>query len=302
VYDRTTGGIPGISFQKRKMYFGQLVNGIGLVGIAISGLVAPTTTVSVLNTVLTQIPWINTFPVTGVDSAYAKMAFFTIAYIGTIYLGLSSSKEFAKYSILSRLCVFPVMAAVGVQTMGLNNAVFAFAALDVPCALWTRYELQGEPTGTDNNNNIAAAAAATTTTTTTTTTTPATRQTISRDRDFKMVLVVNTDLKMKKGKIAAQAAHAAVGVLDEPGAREDPVVVAWQRWGCAKVALKASHEQMKQAAQLAEQAGLRHYTVCDAGRTQIPAGSETVCAIGPFDVEEIDKITGRSGVMPLKLL
>ena len=38
------------------------------------------------------------------------------------------------------------------------------------------------------------------------------------------------------------------------------------------------------------------------GRTQIAAGSQTVCAVGPMDVEEIDKITGRGGVVPLKLL
>ena len=99
-----------------------------------------------------------------------------------------------------------------------------------------------------------------------------------------MVLVVNMDLKMGKGKIAAQAAHAACGVLDEPGARDDPVVIAWQKYGCAKVALKGKFEDMKRAAALADEAGLRTYTVCDAGRTQIPAGSQTVCAIGPFDV------------------
>ena len=175
-----------------------------------------------------------------------------------------------------------------------------------------------------------------------------------------VVLVVNTDLGMSKGKIAAQSAHAAVGVLlDEPGALADPDVTAWQRIGQAKVALKvrdfkipanfrhsggselflsyfccphgapvstldrafkkmrfradwsniyvmslrqASQAEMEQVAKLARQAGIRTYTVTDAGRTQIAAGSRTVCAIGPAGVTAIDTITGRGGAVPLKLL
>ncbi len=44
-------------------------------------------------------------------------------------------------------------------------------------------------------------------------------------------------------------------------------------------------------------AGLPVYIVCDAGRTQIPAGSQTVLAVGPGPKSAIDKITGH-----LKLL
>lgn len=47
------------------------------------------------------------------------------------------------------------------------------------------------------------------------------------------------------------------------------------------------------------------YELCeqrDAGLTQIEPGSYTVVAIGPDDEEKIDKITGREGLFPLKLL
>jgi PTH2 family peptidyl-tRNA hydrolase len=48
---------------------------------------------------------------------------------------------------------------------------------------------------------------------------------------------------------------------------------------------------------LALQAGLPCYLVRDAGRTQIPAGSQTVLAIGPAPKSKINDITGH-----LKLL
>ena len=44
-------------------------------------------------------------------------------------------------------------------------------------------------------------------------------------------------------------------------------------------------------------AGLPAYIVCDAGRTQIAAGSQTVLAVGPAPKSVVDAITGH-----LKLL
>ena len=275
------------------MFLSLMANGVGLVGLSISGLVAPAFTENFLNTVLTSIPLLAPFP-SSMDSPWAKCGLFSVLYLGSCYIGMSSSKEFAKYSVISRLFVFPVISGICIQLLGVPSAIAAFALLDVPCALWTRSELSKGSSSSSSSSTTTSADRAQETM-------KAARR-IGRDRNLKMVLVVNMDLKMGKGKIAAQAAHAACGVLDEPGARDDPVVIAWQKYGCAKVALKGKFEDMKRAAALADEAGLRTYTVCDAGRTQIPAGSETVCAIGPFDVEEIDKITGRNGVMPLKLL
>ena len=50
-------------------------------------------------------------------------------------------------------------------------------------------------------------------------------------------------------------------------------------------------------AEKAESLGIPNYIVVDAGRTQIAAGSETVLALGPGNVSEINQVTGS-----LKLL
>jgi PTH2 family peptidyl-tRNA hydrolase len=63
------------------------------------------------------------------------------------------------------------------------------------------------------------------------------------------------------------------------------------------VALKVDEEEMDTLKKAAADAGLITYTVYDAGRTQIAAGSKTVLAIGPAPVGDIDAITGH-----LKLL
>jgi PTH2 family peptidyl-tRNA hydrolase len=47
----------------------------------------------------------------------------------------------------------------------------------------------------------------------------------------------------------------------------------------------------------AQAAGLMTYTVADAGRTQIAAGSHTVLAIGPAPKSEIDVVTGHLSLM-----
>jgi peptidyl-tRNA hydrolase len=41
------------------------------------------------------------------------------------------------------------------------------------------------------------------------------------------------------------------------------------------------------------QAGMPCYLVHDAGRTQIPAGSQTVLAIGPAPKSKVDQLTGH---------
>lgn len=56
--------------------------------------------------------------------------------------------------------------------------------------------------------------------------------------DFKMLLIVRNDLKMGKGKIAAQCGHASVGAFETAQAKMPGVLRRWQNTGCAKIALK----------------------------------------------------------------
>ena len=113
----------------------------------------------------------------------------------------------------------------------------------------------------------------------------------------KMVLVVRTDLKMGKGKAAAQCAHAAVDLYKRALHRTPKLVQQWEMFGQAKVALKAPEENAQEVLMTlkkqAEEAGLSAVIIQDAGRTQIEAGSATVLGIGPAPADIIDKITGH---------
>mmetsp|Transcript_24869 Transcript_24869/g.67716 ORF Transcript_24869/g.67716 Transcript_24869/m.67716 type:complete len:174 (-) Transcript_24869:701-1222(-) len=116
--------------------------------------------------------------------------------------------------------------------------------------------------------------------------------------ELKMVLCVNESLKMGKGKIGAQCAHAAVGVLQSSQRTQGVALRQWEMCGQPKIALRINNEEeMDDLAEKATAAGLPAYIVCDAGRTQIAAGSQTVLAVGPAPKSAVDAVTGH-----LKLL
>lgn len=121
--------------------------------------------------------------------------------------------------------------------------------------------------------------------------------------ELKMVLCVRTDLGMNKGKVAAQCCHACLGAYRDAIHTRPTWVKAWLHRGQAKITLKVqSEELMNNVAAAAIEAGLPAYIVEDAGRTQIPAGSRTVLAIGPAPVAALDEITGRNGMFALSLM
>ncbi|MES1915588.1 MAG: hypothetical protein MHM6MM_007512 [Cercozoa sp. M6MM] len=115
---------------------------------------------------------------------------------------------------------------------------------------------------------------------------------------MKFYLCVRTDLKMQKGKIAAQCSHATWG-LGRALLKKDPALLdAWHVYGQPKITLKlTSKEQMLELAERAKQEDLPCYIVVDAGRTQVEPGSFTVLAIGPLPED-----VGRDVVGHLKLL
>ncbi len=108
----------------------------------------------------------------------------------------------------------------------------------------------------------------------------------------KLVLVVRADLGMGRGKIAAQAAHAAVAAaLASIGT---PDFAAWLRDGQPKVVLRAgSEEELAAIAAEAAAAGLPVQVIHDAGRTQVVEGTPTCCGVGPAADAAIDAITGE---------
>ncbi|XP_028838388.1 peptidyl-tRNA hydrolase 2, mitochondrial [Denticeps clupeoides] len=112
--------------------------------------------------------------------------------------------------------------------------------------------------------------------------------------EFKMVLVVRTDLKMGKGKVAAQCSHAAVSAYKQVQRRDPELLKRWEYCGQPKVVLKAPDEDcLFRLLSGAKEAGLPVSLVQDAGRTQVAPGSRTVLGVGPGPAELVDGVTGH---------
>ncbi|KAM9370729.1 peptidyl-tRNA hydrolase 2, mitochondrial [Phaethornis superciliosus] len=112
--------------------------------------------------------------------------------------------------------------------------------------------------------------------------------------EFKMVLIVRTDLKMGKGKVAAQCSHAAVSAYKQLQRRNPDLLKQWEYCGQPKVVLKAPDEEaLLQLLAEAKHLGLTVSLIQDAGRTQIAPGSQTVLGIGPGPADVVDKVSGH---------
>tara|TARA_Y100000287_G_scaffold166773_1_gene149588 strand:+ start:324 stop:665 length:342 start_codon:yes stop_codon:yes gene_type:complete len=113
-----------------------------------------------------------------------------------------------------------------------------------------------------------------------------------------MVFVVNHDLKMGKGKIAAQVGHGAVLATMKAGEKKPMYLEKWLASGQKKVCVKGTDAaHLLDLQTLADSGGILTTLVHDAGHTQIPSGSLTVLALGPHVNDILDEITGE-----LKLL
>ncbi len=118
------------------------------------------------------------------------------------------------------------------------------------------------------------------------------------DFQYKMIIAIRTDLKMSKGKIAIQAAHAAVIAVEEAKRMKLNWMKSWFSEGQKKVAVQiSSKEQLELIYQKARNNNLPCSFVNDAGLTELPPGTATAVAIGPAPNDVIDKITSN-----LKLL
>lgn len=114
----------------------------------------------------------------------------------------------------------------------------------------------------------------------------------------KLALVVNNDLNMGKGKIAAQCSHGTLVAYQQLQKNNPSLLQAWEDSGQPKVVLRATDlNQLHKLSEMAAASGVLTAAVKDAGRTQVVKGSLTVLAVGPACVADIDKITGH-----LKLL
>jgi peptidyl-tRNA hydrolase, PTH2 family len=140
----------------------------------------------------------------------------------------------------------------------------------------------------------------------------------------KQVIVMRNDLNMRKGKMIAQGAHAAMKVFFDRGdlgyywrsgasgslfeGEDDPgnpgafamlitltrAMWAWANGSFTKVVVRAdSEEQLLDLYRQAREAHLPVALVEDAGKTEFHGVVTPTCiAIGPADPADIDLITG----------
>lgn len=106
--------------------------------------------------------------------------------------------------------------------------------------------------------------------------------------ELKQVIVVRGDLKMGKGKIAAQCAHAAIEAMLKTKEKSPENVDAWLEQGMPKVVLKISSEREMLELFQRMKKNLPCALITDAGRTQIKTGTKTCFGCGPVPASELE--------------
>lgn len=127
---------------------------------------------------------------------------------------------------------------------------------------------------------------------------------------YKQVFIVNSDLGMGKGKIAAQVAHATVCYMEElllyvegQSPENKKLFDRFLLWReedhglMKKIVLKASENEIKKILCDLALKGIEKFTVYDRGLTQIPEGSFTCVVVEPLEEGDCDNLFGH-----LKLL
>ena len=103
--------------------------------------------------------------------------------------------------------------------------------------------------------------------------------------------MLRADLKLSKGKLCVQAAHASIGSYKKADGK---IRNEWENHGSKKVAVKV--EALKDLMGIydrAKRARLPCSLIKDAGRTEVPPGTITAVGIGPESEENIDAVTGE---------
>jgi len=105
---------------------------------------------------------------------------------------------------------------------------------------------------------------------------------------MKQAILVRQDLKLPKGKLAVQVAHASI----EATLKSDPKKIdTWRKQGMKKIVLKVKDlKELKSFLKRAKNLKITTSIIKDAGLTTIRPGTITCLAIGPDSDNKIDFI------------
>lgn len=107
--------------------------------------------------------------------------------------------------------------------------------------------------------------------------------------------MVREDLKLPKGKLAAQCSHASVDAVMKS---DKKIVDLWKKEGGKKIVLKVKDEkELFKYRQMAEDIGLKTALIQDAGHTVVEPGTITCLGIGPDEENKIDSVAGKLKMM-----
>lgn len=117
-------------------------------------------------------------------------------------------------------------------------------------------------------------------------------------KNLKQVIIVRKDIKMGKGKLCAQVAHASLSSFLETKKKFPNWCEEWLKEGQKKIVLKVgSLEELLEIKRKFDELNIPNALILDAGCTQLPPGTITCLGVGPAPEEILDKVVGN-----LKLL
>jgi len=131
---------------------------------------------------------------------------------------------------------------------------------------------------------------------------------VTMENKTKQVIVIRKDLKMRKGKMVAQGAHASMkAILDQGYVEFDDIEIglntfiipmsadmeSWLAGIFTKICVSVdSEEELLSIYEQAKKTGMPCALIKDAGLTEFDGvPTFTAVAVGPAKNEEVDKIT-----------
>lgn len=118
---------------------------------------------------------------------------------------------------------------------------------------------------------------------------------------YKQVIIVRKDLGMRKGKIAAQVAHASIAAILPTNQLTitDDKVIKWLNSDSTKIVVSVdSEDELLSIYDIAKEKGLLCSLIQDKGFTEFNRVLTYTCvAIGPDNIDTVDSITSTLKLM-----